>query len=281
MDGFKGWESKGAKGDRFCKRWLLPCVAMKRIWKGFMAGLVLGIALVGTGCGPSKPKAKMANVTAGTMPANGTFKGVWYNEAFGELHLVPEGGNVIGKWKDKTHGRWGKMSGTISGDLMKFRWEEHKMGAIGPGATTIGRGYFRFIPAEEGYLPRLKGEWGFEESEVGGGNWDMNRVQDREPDLNDVKSDEDPTVDSGWDQDPKKDAKLALFVVTKRSRHPQGALDLHAKPCGVLCTEYEAVLHRNQIVFEVGSRCSGDTRNEWTRGRWSSPRKPVVQTELG
>ncbi len=152
----------------------------------------------------------MANVTAGAMPPGGAFKGVWYSEAFGELHLVTEGANIVGKWKDKTHGRWGKMSGTVDGDLAKFRWEEHKMGAIGPGSTTLGRGYFKFMPAEEGALPRLKGEWGYEENEVGGGNWDMNRVQDREPNLNEVKSDEDPTVDSGWDADPKKnDKKLA------------------------------------------------------------------------
>jgi hypothetical protein len=180
---------------------------MTRIRSGLVVGLMLGVAVLGSGCGPKKSAVKLANVTAGSMPAGASFKGVWYSEAFGELHLVAEGSNIVGKWKDKTHGRWGKMSGTITGDLAKFRWEEHKMGAIGPGSTTSGRGYFRYVPGDEGELPRLKGEWGYEENEIGGGNWDMNRVQDREPNLNEVKSDEDPTVDTDWDKDPKKEEK--------------------------------------------------------------------------
>lgn len=168
-------------------------------------GLLIGASFLSAGCSGGPP-AKSAGVQTGSMPAGGTFKGVWFNEAFGELHLIPEGNNLIGKWKDKTHGKWGKLSGTITGDVAKFRWEEHKMGAIGPGSTAKGRGYFKFIPADEGGLPRLKGEWGFAENEVGGGTWDTNRVQDREPNLNEVKDDEDPTIESGWDKDNKKDA---------------------------------------------------------------------------
>ena len=173
--------------------------------RGWLFGLVVGAALVGGGCGPGTPPAKTARVQAGSMPAGATFKGVWYSEAFGELHLVPEGTTIVGKWKDKTHGKWGKLSGSVSGDLIKFRWEEHKIGVIGPGSTSTGRGYFKYIPsADDVSLPRLKGEWGLAENEVGGGTWDVNRVQDREPNLADVKSDEDPTVDSGWDAEPKK-----------------------------------------------------------------------------
>ena len=175
--------------------------------RGWLFGLMVGTAVVGGGCGPKAPTAKTARVQSGSMPAGGTFKGVWYSEALGELHMVPEGSSVVGKWKDKTHGRWGKLTGTQSGDVVKFRWEEHKIGVIGPGSTTTGRGYFKFIPADDDVsLPRLKGEWGLNENEVGGGTWDVNRVQDREPNLSEVKSDEDPTVDSGWDADgPKKD----------------------------------------------------------------------------
>lgn len=177
---------------------------MMRMRGGLLVAGVLGVALLTTGCGPTTPKTRMANVAAGSMPAGGTFKGVWFSEAFGELHLVPEGSNIIGKWKDKTHGKWGTMSGTVSGDLMKFRWEEHKIGAIGPGSTVKGRGYFKYVAGDEGTMPRLKGEWGFQESEVGGGTWDMGQVQQREPNLKEVHSDEDPTVDSGWDKEPVK-----------------------------------------------------------------------------
>lgn len=177
---------------------------MMRMRNGLVVGLVLGLTVFGAGCAPAKSGVKMATVQAGSMPAGESFRGVWFSEAFGELHLVPEGSNVVGKWKDKTHGKWGKLSGTISGDLAKFRWEEHKIGAIGPGSTVKGHGYFKYIPADEGALPRLKGEWGHDESEVGGGTWDVNRVQQREPNLSEVQSDDDPTVDTGWDKEPTK-----------------------------------------------------------------------------
>ena len=182
---------------------MLGSPAMMRM-RGWLAGVMVGTVLVVGGCS-SKPPVKMANVQSGSMPAGQSFKGVWYSEAFGELHLVPEGDTVVGKWKDKTHGKWGKLTGKQSGDVVKFRWEEHKIGVIGPGSTTIGRGYFKYIPgSDDAPLPKLKGEWGLGENEVGSGTWDNNRVQDREPNLSEVKSDEDPTVDSGWDEDTKK-----------------------------------------------------------------------------
>ena len=182
---------------------MLGSPAMMRM-SGWLVGLMVGATVIVSGCAP-KTGVRTANVQAGSMPAGQTFKGVWYSEAFGELHLVPEGTTVVGKWKDKSHGKWGKLTGSVNGDLIKFHWVEHKIGSIGPGSTAEGHGYFKYIPSnDEMPLPKLKGEWGFKDNEVGGGTWDMNRVQDREPNLAEVGSDEDPTVDSGWDQDPNK-----------------------------------------------------------------------------
>jgi hypothetical protein len=150
-------------------------------------------------CGPKKPAVQLAKVSPGSLPAGETFKGVWYNEVWGYLHMVPNGNNVIGRWQSKQNGVWGKMTGTISGDVIKFDWEEHKAGAIGPSAIRRGKGYFKFVPKEPPDTPALIGEWGYGENEVGGGGWDSKKQKDLEPDLNSLKSDDDPTVDTGWD----------------------------------------------------------------------------------
>lgn len=186
-------------------------------------GLSLGVILGLPACGPGKPAVKTAKVQVGTMPANGTFRGVWFNEAFGELHLAVDGSTVVGGWKNKKHGKVGKLTGTITGDVLRYSWQETKMGAIGPGAKSSGKGYFKFQPVSEGkpvgandscwvvttdggtQLPKILGEWGLGESEAGGGDWEAHCVQRRDPDMKEVKGEDDPTVDSSWDKEaPKK-----------------------------------------------------------------------------
>lgn len=173
------------------------------------AHVILGLALLATApvlpaCGPSKPPVQLANITPGSLPPGESFKGVWYNPVWGELHLIPSGNSVVGRWRSKENGVWGKMSGTINGDVIKFSWEEHKAGAIGPGAVRTGHGYFKFkVNPEENGQPKLDGEWGYGENEVGGGDWNTLRLKDREPNLEELNSEDDPTVDTGWDETKK------------------------------------------------------------------------------
>ncbi|MFO0661782.1 MAG: hypothetical protein U0165_18405, partial [Polyangiaceae bacterium] len=76
-----------------------------------------------TGCG--KPAPKAAKVEVGSMPAGATFKGVWFNPVFGHLHLIPNNNNEIaGKWEAESKGKWGRMTGTVTGDVVRFEWEE-------------------------------------------------------------------------------------------------------------------------------------------------------------
>jgi hypothetical protein len=147
---------------------------------------------------------KKANVPVGSLPAGESFKGVWYNPVWGELHMLPEGSTVQAKWKSSKGGVWGALHGNIDGDVIKFEWEEHKTGAVGPGSTRKGKGYFKFQPQEPPNLPRLKGEWGLGENEVGGGEWDCVKQKDLEPNLKEIGGEPDPTVDTGWDQEKKK-----------------------------------------------------------------------------
>ena len=165
---------------------------------------LVALAPAAVACGGGTPSAKTANVAQGEMPPGATFKGVWFNPAFGEMHLVTEGSTVTGKYKSQQNGIWGVIHGTATGDVIKFTWEEHKTGAIGPGSTRKGKGYWKYQPAEPPDLPKLNGEWGLEESEVGGGDWNMVKEKDREPDLNSIGGDADPSMSSGWDEPAKK-----------------------------------------------------------------------------
>jgi hypothetical protein len=165
--------------------------------------VVLAFALLAAAgspaCGPSTPSARMAHVQVGTLPPGATFRGQWYTESFGTMHLVPDGNTAVARWKDERHSRVGKLSGTITGDVIKFTWEERTAGVIGPSAIRKGKGYFKYIPQEEPNLPRLKGEIGLGENEVGSGEMELAFLKDKAPDLGSVKSEEDPTVDTGWD----------------------------------------------------------------------------------
>lgn len=180
---------------------------MKRTTFALAAALaaisVLPACAGSTGGGP-----QVAKVTPGTLPTGETFKGVWYNRVFGDLHLVPEGNHVNGKYKSPQSGVWGKVTGTITGDVIKFEWVEHKTGAIGPGSTKSGKGYWKFVPGEAPAPAALKGEWGLGDNEVGGGEWDCIRQKDVEPKLDSVGNDAAPT-DGAWDKEtaPPPDKK--------------------------------------------------------------------------
>lgn len=158
-----------------------------------------------TGCATSTPPARTAKLTEAPLPAGATFKGVWYNPVWGQLHLVHIDNTVQGKWKSPSSGVWGQLHGSIAGDVIRFEWEEHKTGAIGPGSTRKGKGYFQYKAAPNDVdMPKLKGEWGLGESEIGGGEWDCTKQKDLEPNLKSIGGEEDATVDSGWDKETKK-----------------------------------------------------------------------------
>ncbi len=154
----------------------------------------------GIGCGKPPPPTT-ANVKAGDLPATGDWSGVFYSPLYGHLHLVKEGGSVSGKWRTAGGDKWGELHGEVTGDLLKYKWVEHKIGMVGPGATTEGRGYFKYyVPAEENANHEIKGEWGLERSEVGN-SWEAIRQRNMLPDLNSVRPDETEKVNlpDAWD----------------------------------------------------------------------------------
>jgi hypothetical protein len=151
-----------------------------------MALAPLAIGAVTVGCGNSSDP-KVASVTAGPMPANETWAGVYFNPVFGYMHVVENGDNVVGRWKRTDQSKWGEMQGTKTGNVVHFTWTEHTYGVVGPSANVSGKGYFVYKMGEKN-IPELKGEYGLDSEETGSA-WDCVKQQNMQPDLNSINGD--------------------------------------------------------------------------------------------
>jgi len=145
--------------------------------------------------GGTQSKSKTAAIKPGNLPAGATWDGVYFNPIWGYLHIVTEGNGFKGKWQRTDKSAWGEMHGTITGDVIRFDFAEHKVGMVGPSATTKGKGYFRYVrPEGENLDDRLKGEWGFDDAEVGGGEWDGIKQRNQKPDLSSIQGEAESGV---------------------------------------------------------------------------------------
>lgn len=166
-----------------------------------LASVVTFSALSLPACGPGG-SAKSANVVAKDMPDGESWLGVYFHPTFGYLHLVEEDQNVIGKWQRTDKSAWGRLSGTKTGNVLHFTWEEHKYGLVGPSATVKGRGYF--VYKKPGDIAELDGEYGLDDSEVGS-DWHQVKQLRMMPDLNSITGDTpggSGTPSGGFDEGP-------------------------------------------------------------------------------
>jgi hypothetical protein len=160
----------------------------------------LAVSALGVACSKPPPPTT-ANVKAGDLAPAGDWSGVFYSPIYGHLHLVKEGGAVSGKWRTTGGDKWGELHGEVTGDLLKYKWVEHKIGMVGPGSTTEGRGYFKYyVPAEENANHEIKGQWGLGRSEIGN-PWEAVRQRNMLPDPESVRPDETEKVNvpDEWD----------------------------------------------------------------------------------
>lgn len=165
------------------------------------------LASAGTvACGPDGPEAKTANVKPGAMPSDASWEGVYYDVLFGELHLEEDGNSIKGKWQRPLKGQWGKVEGTVDGNLMRFSWEEYVDGLTGPNSRKKGRGYFVYSrPAGDNVDDIIDGEIGRGENEVGI-EWHAIKQRQRKPNLASIGSQGAGEVGGGdWDSNNADD----------------------------------------------------------------------------
>ena len=136
------------------------------------------------------------------MPDGADWRGVYFSKIYGTLHLVTEGDSVTGKWRTTSGDAWGELWGKADGDVLRFEWKQHKIGMVGPAATSKGRGYFRYVRPANGVDPdEIHGEWGLNEESTGN-PWEAVRQIRKEPDPDSVVPDEvESRVQGGgeWD----------------------------------------------------------------------------------
>ncbi|MBN1652169.1 MAG: hypothetical protein JXA30_00155 [Deltaproteobacteria bacterium] len=138
--------------------------------------IYLFVMTVSFGCGGDKNE-----ISAGTMPQGGAYTGVYHSPQYGEMHLMQTGDSVVGEYKKDE--RSGRINGSVEGDLMRFEWVEEKAMISNRPTETRGRGYFRYLidPSTGDHV--LKGEWGIEDEETGGGPWNAWKSKHSQPKL--------------------------------------------------------------------------------------------------
>ncbi len=178
--------------------------APRRLLQVLFLGLGLSLSgVAATACGPQAPAVVKADLKPGPMPADGSWRGVYYDQTYGFLHILATGENVTGKWRTSAGDKWGELHGKADGDVLRFQWKEHKIGMFGPNATTEGQGFFRYVDPGNGQDHELHGEWGLGDDE-GGNPWNCVKQRNVDPDFNAVMPDETQTSVKGgdWDSGP-------------------------------------------------------------------------------
>lgn len=163
--------------------------------------LSLCLPPLAAGCG-GKEAPKTAQVKAGEMPEGGEWTGVYYDPTYGYLHLVAEGSTINGAWRTTAGDAWGEMHGEADGNLFRYQWTEHKIGMVGPSATSSGKGYFVYKEPKAGEAHEIQGEWGLGDAEVGQ-QWTGVKQTNMPPDPKSVRPDEvEGRVNAGgWDDE--------------------------------------------------------------------------------
>jgi hypothetical protein len=176
--------------------------SLTRVLWGSAAVLSLTCMALGLpACGNSEG-SRSAHVQAGDMPEGETWTGVYFHPVYGYLHLVEQDANVVGKWKRSDQSSWGELSGTKTGNVLRFTWKEHKYGLVGPSAEAHGKGVFVYKMNAE-HIAEVDGQYGFDDAEVGGGDWHQIKQQRMTPDLNSITGDLGGTAPAGagkWDE---------------------------------------------------------------------------------
>ena len=149
--------------------------------------LALSMSVGVVACGNQEPKT--VTLKPGDLPPGAEWRGVYYSQVYGNLHLVDDGDQVVGKWRTAAGDAWGELYGKAEGNVLTYDWSEHRIGMIGPSAKTTGKGYFRYTRPENGDPDEIIGEWGLHE-ENSGNPWKGIKQKNVIPDPDSVMPDE-------------------------------------------------------------------------------------------
>lgn len=163
---------------------------------------VVTLAAVGAiGCGGGQ--AVTANIQPKPMPEGGNFDGVFQSPAYGRMEFTVEGDKAVGLYEGERH--YGRIEGKINGNVMRFTWTQWNMDLQGKRRSKTGKGYFIYkIDEEKGatktrFVHRLKGEWGYGESEVGN-PWKAVKLSTRAKKILKPHADDSPVMDDDYAQ---------------------------------------------------------------------------------
>jgi hypothetical protein len=126
---------------------------------------------LGCGGGGAQQKSTTVEIAPRPMPEGGNFDGVFQSPAYGRMEFTVAGANVVGLYEGERH--YGKIEGTINGDVLNFTWTQWKQDLQGKERTSTGHGYFRYVIEEEKtstaskMVHRLIGEWGYDADNAG------------------------------------------------------------------------------------------------------------------
>lgn len=174
--------------------------ALRTVWKTALALALLVPLAALTACGGGQ-KVIHDSAQAGNMPTGADWTGVYYSQIYGYLHLIKTGNHIKGAWRTTEGDTWGTVDGDVTGNLFRFKWENHKIGMVGAAAHHTGHGYFVYTRPHAGEADELHGGWGLGKSDAGN-PWDCVKQTGMKPDLKSVMPDELERrgEGGGWDQ---------------------------------------------------------------------------------
>lgn len=166
------------------------------------AAIVLSASLAAplAGCSGKGSDSAASAPKAGSMPSGETWTGVYFHPVFGYLHLVENGTNIVGRWKRADESAWGELEGTVEGNIIRYKWVEHKIGLVGAASSSKGKGWFQYQAAkEEKGSAEIDGKFGLEDGPEDA-DWHSVKQQRMTPNLDSINGDTAgaPSAGGGW-----------------------------------------------------------------------------------
>lgn len=135
-------------------------------------GVITVLATFYLSCGSSQNQCKSNITPSGSLPKRASWEGIWFTN-YGQMAITTKGNFLVGEYCSDEAKQWGKIEGTITGDVVRFRWIAHDLRVEGKERITQGYGILQYKIEGEGKneTHKFTGTWGYENSECGGGIW--------------------------------------------------------------------------------------------------------------